>query len=547
MAHAKHAREKKRQLGQFLTPPEVAARLVADLDLAPGIRVLEPGFGAGAFLVPLVERFLALRGGDLERVLRENVAGIELDPDLHAQALDTLRERFGPLPRRHALARGDFLLEAYEPASFDLVVGNPPFGGTVSIPDQDRLDRLYGFRGGHKIKKETYSFFIVKALDLLRERGRLSLICSDTFLTIPTMKGLRSLLLDQGACRVDRLAAFSRETDWRMVVLGFEKTGRTSGVRVLGRRVPRSEIERTENFSWRAGGELARYFAAPASATRLLGEKVVATSGMTTGKNELFVREIVDGSLEEPYELVFFEEPITVEGERARARLNRLEGAKLARVREQEARGETRRHVRAVPRPRPLRVALPHPDYRPYNKATGELVWAPFRRAIFWRDDGDAVKTWKRAGRWYLHGVGGAPFFGREGITWPLVSARLNARYLPPGAILDSGAPCAFLRDGVPREELWFILGWALTAAATRILKEVLNHTRNIQSKDFERLPYPWWVSRGRKRKAQQFVRSLVERAQAGEEFERGHEELARLERLYELRATQRPSERPGS
>ena len=52
------------------------------------------------------------------------------------------------------------------PAHFDYTVGNPPFGGTIAPDIQDKLDREFGWRNGLKIKKETYSFFIVKCLEL---------------------------------------------------------------------------------------------------------------------------------------------------------------------------------------------------------------------------------------------------------------------------------------------------------------------------------------------------------------------------------------------
>jgi hypothetical protein len=161
---------------------------------------------------------------------------------------------------------------------------------------------------------------------------------------------------------------------------------------------------------------------------------------------------------------------------------------------ERERRGETRRAVRVHARGRPARIKLPHADYRPYNKAQQARIYSEPTHVVYWRDDGDAVLTFKRDGPWYRHGVGGRPGFGREGITWQLVAPRINARYLPPGFILDSGAPCAFLREGVPRRELFVVLGWLQTSLATRLLKEVINHTRNIQGKDIERLPYPHWV-----------------------------------------------------
>ena len=107
-------------------------------------------------------------------------------------------------------------------------------------------------------------------------------------------------------------------------------------------------------------------------------------------------------------------------------------------------------------------------------------------------------------------------------------------RYLPAGYIFDSGAPCAFLRPGVEHDELFFILGWSLTDLCTTILKEVLNHTRNIQSKDFERLPYPAWVSARSKRKAVVAVKGLLARAKNGEVFSFKSPEVRDLNTLYE-------------
>jgi hypothetical protein len=223
-----------------------------------------------------------------------------------------------------------------------------------------------------------------------------------------------------------------------------------------------------------------------------------------------------------------------VEREIERARLNKLSPKTLERVRAEEKAGKTRRNVRIRSRPDgPSEVDLPHSDYRFYNKAQSGLIYRPPTHAIFWKDDGDAVLTFKRNGNWYLHGVGGRPFFGREGLTWQLVSSRLNMRYLPPGFILDSGAPCAFLRDGVSENELYFILGWTCTDLASSILKEVINHTRNIQSKDVERLPYPSWIVGSAKSSAIDAVRSMVKLGLEGRFLDRTSPEVRALEDLY--------------
>lgn len=534
MSQTKTLRGKKRQLGQFLTPRPLAERLAADLPLTRDSVILEPSFGDGAFLLPLIDTLLPLYNGTaperLSQVLTRNVYGTEIDPALYARCLGNIARRYGTCPARHNLVCGDFFQTSF-PTHFDCVIGNPPFGGTIAPEIQDKLDKELGRRGGLKIKKETYSFFIVKSLDLLKPSGRLRFICSDTFLTINTMQGLRRLLLDTGVPEVTRLGKFSDETQYAMVVLDFAKTGSASALVLDGRTVPREQIALTGNHSWQMTDNYAPYFAGPK-----LGDFVVATSGMTIGDNKLFVRPIANGKIAEPFEFGFAEVPITLETEIKRARLGFLSPVQRAQIAAKVCRGETRRMVQVTERQTPLEIPLPHPDYRPYNKAGSGLVYSPPSHGVYWKDGGDAVLTYKKSGPWYLHGVGGRQYFGREGLTWQLISQKLNARYLPPGYILDSGAPCAFLRDGIDAGELYFILGWTFSPLCLSLLKNVINHTKNIQGKDFERLPYPFWVSVDAKASAIARVKALVSKVQAGRVFRWGDAEIVEVGRMFECR-----------
>ena len=295
MSQTKTLRARKRQLGQFLTPPETARRLVGSLAFTRDDKVLEPSFGDGSFILPLIEKFLPLYGGPiperLDQILSRNVYGVELDSALHARCLDAIAERWGYCPARHSLLCADFFQTAFL-RHFNYIIGNPPFGGTIAPELQDKLDREFGWRNGLKIKKETYSFFIVKCLDLLKPSGRLRFICSDTFLTINTMQGLRRLLLDTGAPEVTRLDVFSDETKYAMVVLDFAKTGPAPAFTLDGRAVSREQIALTGNHSWQITDDYAPYFAGPK-----LGDFLLATSGMTIGANDLFVRPIVNGKI----------------------------------------------------------------------------------------------------------------------------------------------------------------------------------------------------------------------------------------------------------
>jgi hypothetical protein len=85
------------------------------------------------------------------------------------------------------------------------------------------------------------------------------------------------------------------------------------------------------------------------------------------------------------------------------------------------------------------------------------------------------------------------------------------------------------LRAGVDSDELYFILGWTFAPLCERLLKEVVNHTRNIQGKDFERLPYPFWVSAQHKRSIVADVRRLVDAAVAGRRVTREDDDFRRI------------------
>ena len=494
----------------------------------------------------------------LKRVLTRNVWGVEIDETLFRSAIRQIEDKYGPLPELHNLHWGDFFetdfhFDMGDPSTdardftkcnqnsrhagfvgtygFTYVIGNPPFGGTIARHLQDSLDRTLGFRYGHKIKKETYAFFTVKSVDLLAPGGRLRFICSDTFLTIFTMKGLRHTLSREGSASVHRLGSFSSETSYPMVVLDWQKTGPSTQVIIHGQPVSLEDIRRTGNESWGLSADLVSYFRG-----QTIGDVMIATSGMTTGNNALFIREVEGSSISEPYEFSYERHPITLEAELKRARLGRISDKRTREIKHLEAEGATQQVLRPRLREQPIRINLPHSDYVPYNKASKSIIYQPTTHYIYWRNSGEALLTYKRTGNWYLRGVGGSRFFFREGLTWRLISSSIDIRYLPPGYILDSGAPCAFLRGGVDKDEMYFIMGWVLTQQCNRIMKQVINHTHNIQSKDFERLPYPFWVACDQKQSAVNLVREMVDEAiKENRTYNRTAPEISKLDAMYEL------------
>ena len=179
----------------------VGYRVEADL---ASLVILEPACGTGAFLLPIVDRLLASarhHGRDVAE-LAGAVRAFEIsgpNAELARKAVVARLAQGGALDEvARGLAAawivtGDFLLADVEPASADLVVGNPPYvrleGVPISLMDVYRR-ACPTMRG----RSDLYVGFIERGLGTLRPGGRLGLICADRWMHNQYGAGLRRLV-----------------------------------------------------------------------------------------------------------------------------------------------------------------------------------------------------------------------------------------------------------------------------------------------------------------------------------------------------------------
>jgi hypothetical protein len=151
------------------------------------LRLLEPSFGGGEFIVAAVERLVAswkARGcqGDLDPCIH----AVELHRDTYEATrvavlgqllrLDFTAEQAQRLVTTW-LHLGDFLLAPLS-RDFDVVVGNPPYVRQELIPGpllteyRKRFSTLYD-------RADLYVPFIERSLDVLADDGRMVFICAD--------------------------------------------------------------------------------------------------------------------------------------------------------------------------------------------------------------------------------------------------------------------------------------------------------------------------------------------------------------------------------
>lgn len=209
------------------------------------LRLLEPSFGGGDFLLPAVDRLLdawKVHGAGDPRLLHYAIRAVELHRVSYQATwgkLIALLETHG-LPADAAkeianawLINGDYLLTALD-GTFDVVIGNPPYIRQELIDDALVAEYRRRYRTLYD-RADIYIPFIERSLLLLRPEGALGFICADRWMKNRYGGPLRRLIADRFHLRafVDMVDTPAFHTDVvaypAIVVIGNER-GRTTRV-----------------------------------------------------------------------------------------------------------------------------------------------------------------------------------------------------------------------------------------------------------------------------------------------------------------------------
>ncbi len=189
--------EAVRALGAFYTPDALAEPLCRWAIRRPGDAVLDPSCGEGAFLVRAADRLREL--GASPRALAAQVAGVELEGTALARARGTLLSRHPGL-RWGRLSEEDFFSFADRSlgtASFDAVVGNPPYLRTQGRP-REAKDRALAVarRCGAELTADASAWapFVAAAAGLVRPGGRLAMVVPREALFVNYARPLLAML-----------------------------------------------------------------------------------------------------------------------------------------------------------------------------------------------------------------------------------------------------------------------------------------------------------------------------------------------------------------
>ncbi len=169
-------------------------------------QLLEPSFGVGNFLLPIVSRLMSAwrkAKGTLDD-LSTAICAVELHHETYCktwEALVSLLQQEGLTKQTAAdladrwLFQGDFLLAPLN-RTFDFVIGNPPYVRQEMIPApllaeyRRRYPTIYD-------RADLYIPFIERSLSHLAPGGNLGFICADRWMKNRYGSPLRSLVAEQ--------------------------------------------------------------------------------------------------------------------------------------------------------------------------------------------------------------------------------------------------------------------------------------------------------------------------------------------------------------
>lgn len=172
------------------------------------LRLLEPAFGEGDFLIPAIDRLLEAwrRTGGEEpfRKLSDCIRAVELHRDtFEATRRKVLSHLTGSGINKHDaealcdqwLIFGDFLLIDFD-GPFDAVIGNPPYVRQELIADALMAEYRHRYRTIYD-RADLYIPFIERSLQTLAPTGQLGFICADRWMKNKYGGPLRELVADQ--------------------------------------------------------------------------------------------------------------------------------------------------------------------------------------------------------------------------------------------------------------------------------------------------------------------------------------------------------------
>ncbi len=216
---------KKSQNGSYYTPEIIVNEIIRNY-VKKESKVLDPCCGTGQFLLAFAD----------EIDTPKNIYGVDIDEiAVRIARLNLLikykNQNFAPniVCKNTLLEIGNydlFSLNDENIRDFDVIATNPPWGVHFSKADTEQLKTYYP----EITSLESFSYFLKKSIDLLRDGGVISFILPESILNVKTHKDIREIILrNTHIKKVSYLNRVFKNVFTPVIKLDLEKTKKVNG------------------------------------------------------------------------------------------------------------------------------------------------------------------------------------------------------------------------------------------------------------------------------------------------------------------------------
>jgi len=179
----------KSKLGLYYTPDNVVSEIIERIT-APENLFLDPCCGTGQFLLAFADK----------TDNPENIYGIDIDPIAVNVAKINLLMKFSHIDFSPKVYCADSLLDLNESilldrmnrfSEFDCIATNPPWGSHFKKNEIKKLRQYYP----EILSRESFSYFMVKSLRMLKSGGVLSFVLPESILNVKIHSDIRKYVL----------------------------------------------------------------------------------------------------------------------------------------------------------------------------------------------------------------------------------------------------------------------------------------------------------------------------------------------------------------
>jgi len=160
--------------GEFYTPRAITNFIVDIINPKLGDKILDPACGTGGYLTSAIEHLKKqTKNIEQRKSIQKSVSGWEWKPLPYVLAITNLILHDIELPDityRDALDKP--LSEYREKDRVDIIIANPPFGGTVANNNESNFPQNYRV-------KESADLFLILMIHLLKQGGRAGIVLPD--------------------------------------------------------------------------------------------------------------------------------------------------------------------------------------------------------------------------------------------------------------------------------------------------------------------------------------------------------------------------------